>query len=165
MHVMPAGVFQPSSVSPWDHSADFDLWRNIMREYAEEFLGQPEADGSSGEPIDYARAEPYRSLERAREEQRLRTFFFGIVLDPLTLAAEIITAVVLDHQVFDTVFANMVQANTEGTVVVRPGATPGAGIRFDQATIQSLLARFSLAPAAAACLQLAWLHRDALLDW
>jgi transcriptional regulator with XRE-family HTH domain len=165
VHVMPAGVFQPSSVSPWDQSADFDLWRNIMREYAEEYLGLPEADGSSGEPIDYAYTEPYRSLERAREDQQLRTFFFGIVLDPLTLAAEIITAVVLDHQVFDTVFANMVSANTEGTIVAPAGATPRAGIRFDQATVQSLLARPSLAPAAAACLQLAWLHRDVLLDW
>lgn len=165
VHVMPAGVFQPSSVSPWDHTADFDLWRNIMREYAEEYLDLPEADGSSGEPIDYARTEPYRSLERAREEQQLRTHFFGIVLDPLTLAAEIITAVVLDHRVFDTVFANMVQANTEGTVVAPAGATPTAGIRFDEPTVQSLLARPSLAPAAAACLELAWLHRDVLLDW
>jgi transcriptional regulator with XRE-family HTH domain len=165
VHVMPAGVFQPSSVSPWDHSADFDLWRKIMREYAEEFLGVPEADGSSGEPIDYARTEPYRSLERAREKQQLRVYFFGIVLDPLTLAAEIITAVVLDHQVFDTVFANMVQANSEGTVVAPGGNTPRAGIRFNQATVQGLLARPSLAPAAAACLELAWLHRHALLDW
>jgi hypothetical protein len=136
-----------------------------MREYAEEYLGLPEADGSSGQPIDYAGTEPYRSLERAREEQQLRTFYFGIVIDPLTLAAEIITAVVLDHQVFDTVFANMVSANTEGTVVTPAGATPLAGIRFDQATVQSLLTRPSLAPAAAACLKLAWLHRDVLLDW
>jgi transcriptional regulator with XRE-family HTH domain len=29
--VMPAGVFQPSTVRPGEHDADFDLWRNIMR--------------------------------------------------------------------------------------------------------------------------------------
>src|SRR6185312_16392593 len=88
----------------------------IMREYAEEFLDLPEADGSSGEPIDYATTEPYRSLERARIAGGLRVFCFGIVLDPLTLAAEIITAVVIDHHVFDSVFAHMVSANSEGAV-------------------------------------------------
>jgi hypothetical protein len=41
--VMPAGVFQPSTVRSGGHDADFDLWRNIMREYSEEFLGKPRA--------------------------------------------------------------------------------------------------------------------------
>jgi hypothetical protein len=38
---MPAGVFQPSTVRSGGHDADFDLWRNIMREYSEECLGNP----------------------------------------------------------------------------------------------------------------------------
>ena len=165
IHVMPAGVFQPSSVASWDHENDFDVWRNIMREFGEEFLGLPEADGSSGEPIDYARTEPYRSLERARMASLLRVFCFGIVLDPLTLAAEIITAVVLDHDVFDDVFAHMVPANSEGAVITPPGALTRTGIPFTEATLQDLRARPTLAPAAAACLHLAWLHRALLLDW
>lgn len=33
-HIMPAGVFQPSSVMPWEQSNDFDLWRSMMRKYA-----------------------------------------------------------------------------------------------------------------------------------
>ena len=45
-HLIPAGMFQPSSVSPLDHVNDFDLWRNVMREYSEELLGNPEHDGS-----------------------------------------------------------------------------------------------------------------------
>jgi len=28
LHVMPAGVFQPSTVLPSDQADDFDLWRN-----------------------------------------------------------------------------------------------------------------------------------------
>src|SRR5690606_28013631 len=47
-HVIPAGVFQPSGIAPWNMAGDFDLWRNMLREYSEEFLGNPEHDGSSG---------------------------------------------------------------------------------------------------------------------
>jgi hypothetical protein len=164
-HVIPAGVFQPSSIAPWDHENDFDLWRNIMREYGEEFLGLPEADGSSGEPIEYAHVEPYRSLERARAMGQLRDFYFGTVLDPLTLAAEIITAVVIDDHVFDAVFSNMVSVNSEGAVVGASDAAGRHGIPFEEATVRTLLTHPSLAPAAAACLHLAWLHRPVLLDW
>jgi hypothetical protein len=38
LSVMPTGVFQPASITPTHNSADFDLWRNMMREYSEEFL-------------------------------------------------------------------------------------------------------------------------------
>ena len=51
--VVPAGEFQPSSVALWDRQNDFDLWRNIVREYSEELLGMPEHDGSRSRPIDY----------------------------------------------------------------------------------------------------------------
>src|SRR5690606_27742178 len=37
LHIMPAGVFQPSSILPGAQVEDFDLWRNMMREYSEEF--------------------------------------------------------------------------------------------------------------------------------
>jgi hypothetical protein len=52
-HVIPAGVFQPSGIAPWNVAGDFDLWRNVLREFSEELLGNPEHDGSSGAPIDY----------------------------------------------------------------------------------------------------------------
>lgn len=51
--VIPAGEFQPPSVAIWDRHNDFDLWRNIMREYSEELLGEPEHDGTRTEPIGY----------------------------------------------------------------------------------------------------------------
>jgi len=46
--VSPAGEFQPASVRN-----DFDLWRNIVREYSKELLGTPEHDGTRSKPIDY----------------------------------------------------------------------------------------------------------------
>jgi transcriptional regulator with XRE-family HTH domain len=45
LSVFPTGVFQPASVRPTQSPPDFDLWRNVMREYSEEYLGNPEHDG------------------------------------------------------------------------------------------------------------------------
>jgi hypothetical protein len=65
LSVFPTGVFQPASIIPPPGSPDFDLWRNVMREYSEEYLGNPEHEGD-GSPIDYENDEPFRSLEEAR---------------------------------------------------------------------------------------------------
>ncbi|GHF27970.1 hypothetical protein GCM10018790_01700 [Kitasatospora xanthocidica] len=161
-HIMPAGVFQPSSVMPWDQSNDFDLWRNVLREYAEEFLGDPEADGSSGEPIDYDGVEPFRTLNEARRAGKIRPYCFGIGLDPLTLAGEILSAVVIEADVYDSVFSGMVSRNTEGNVIT--GTGKAGGIDFTEANIRHLLENEPLASAAAACLDLAWQHRGLILN-
>jgi transcriptional regulator with XRE-family HTH domain len=160
-HVMPCGVFQPSTLAPWDQSNDFDLWRNMMREFSEEFLGMPEADGSSGAPIDYGHAEPFRSLTDARNSGALRASCFGIGLDPLTLAGEILSVVVIESDVYDRVFADLVSTNSEGSVVA---ASPSIsdGIPFTEENVRRLLDDEPLAPAAAACLDLAWQHRAEL---
>jgi len=52
---IPAGEFQPSSIIGPTAGANFDLWRNIVRELNEELLGAPEFDGSAGQPLDYDR--------------------------------------------------------------------------------------------------------------
>ncbi len=164
LHIMPAGVFQPSTVLPWDQANDFDLWRNMMREYAEEFLGDPEADGNAAEPIDYDDTEPYRSLNRARWEGTLRTWCLGLGLDPLTLAGEILAVAVFDADVYDDVFADMVDRNSEGAVAGTDPDRPQDGIAFTAENIHRLLETHPLAPAAAACLRLAWDHRDLILS-
>ena len=71
LSVMPTGVFQPASILPTHDTPDFDMWHNMMREYSEEFLGNPEHDGD-GDPIDYARQEPFRSLDAARNAGKIR---------------------------------------------------------------------------------------------
>jgi transcriptional regulator with XRE-family HTH domain len=162
-HVMPAGVFQPSSISPSDQVNDFDLWRNVMREYSEEFLGNPEHDGSGAQSIDYDAVEPFRSLNAARRAGKLRIVCFGIGVDPLTLAGEILAAAVFDGEVFDDIFGDLVTTNAEGTIVTTDGH-PAAGIPFEHRNVERLLSSEPLAPAAAACLELAWRHREALLS-
>jgi transcriptional regulator with XRE-family HTH domain len=163
-HVMPAGVFQPSSVSLAGLASDFDLWRNVQREYSEEFLGRLDHDGNAGTAIDYQAEEPFRSMDAARRSGRVRVWCLGVGLDPLTLWGEILTVAVFDDEVFDELFSGLVVANDEGVVVTM--ATPGRpahGVPFVEERVAQLLGSEPLAPAAAACLALAWRDRETLL--
>jgi len=159
LSVMPTGVFQPASILPAPDSPDFDLWRNMMREYSEEFLGNPEHDGS-GDPIDYAGEEPFRTLDAARKAAKIRIFCLGAGIDALNYVGDIFTVAVFDDDVFDEVFNGLVELNEEGTV------TSGRGreqFTFDESMIDELLTAEPLAPSGAACLYLAWQHRERLL--
>jgi len=164
-HVMPAGVFQPSSMLPPANSYDFDLWRNMMREYSEEFLGNLEHDGNASALIDYDRQEPFRSLSQARREGKLRVFLLGVGLDPLTLWGEILTVAIFDDDAFDEIFGAMVGQNNEGTVVsVASPIKPARYVPFTEERVDQLVEAEPLAPAAAGCLELAWHARETLLD-
>jgi transcriptional regulator with XRE-family HTH domain len=161
LHIMPAGVFQPSSILPAAQLADFDLWRNIQREYSEEFLGNAE-HGGEGEPANYA-VEPLVSLDRARESGGVRVYCLGVALDALTLWGEILTVAVFDGAVYDRLFADMVSANNEGTIVKTGQAKPTSALPFTRHVIDELSSGGRLAPAAAGCLHLAWEHRRMIL--
>lgn len=157
LHIMPAGVFQPSSLLPAAQATDFNLWRNVMREYSEEFLGNPEHDGD-GSPIDYEHTQPFSTLDQARRDGRLRIYCFGVAIDALTLACEMLTVAVIDDEVYDDVFADMVHTNSEGTVAATT-------VPFEEHTVRRLLSGtpHPLAPAAAGCIQLAWQNRHMVL--
>jgi transcriptional regulator with XRE-family HTH domain len=159
-HILPAGVFQPSGVAPRTVRADFDLWHNILRELSEELLGNPEHNGSGG-PIDYDSEEPFGSLSAARKDGRVSVWYLGTGLDPLTLVGEILTVVVIDAEVFDQVFADIVAWNSEGDVVF--GADGSVGVPWRRDAVYRLLATEPLAPAAQACIELAWHYQDLLL--
>lgn len=104
-HLLPAGIFQPSSVFPAAVAADFSIWRNIQREYAEELLGHDEYDGS-GRPIKYSELEPFITMDQALAKGRIRVFYIGVILDALTLAGDILTVAVIHPQLYDELFAN-----------------------------------------------------------
>lgn len=154
LQVIPSGIFQPSSILPAARAADFDLWRNIQRELAEELLGMPEADGH-GRPVDYG-AGPFAVLDQARADARLRVHCLGVALDALTLIGEILTVLVVDADVFDGLAADFVDRNDEGSVVAEP-------FPFTEAGVRGLLDSGRVAPAGAGCLELAWRWREQLL--
>jgi transcriptional regulator with XRE-family HTH domain len=161
--VIPAGEFQPASVDLWDRRNDFDVWRNIVREYSEELLGAPEHDGTRSKPIDYDSWPLYRALGDAKAGGKLATYALGLGLDALTLAATILTVVVIDDDVFGEVFGAAVRTNAEGEIVAIGDGRAAEGVPFTAESVQRLLTSEPMASPGAACLALAWRHRHRIL--
>lgn len=116
--VVPVGVFQ--AAGPGRHDADFDLWHCVLREYAEEVLGEPERA-----EVDYLTWPFAVAMTGALHAGTVRAHCLGLGVDPLTFATDLLVAVVVDGPVFDTLFGARVSANDEGLVTERPFA-PGS---------------------------------------
>jgi hypothetical protein len=161
-HVIPAGVFQPAALAPAHQNNDFSLWRNVQREYSEEFLGNSEHDGNSIDPIAYDIDEPFVSFEKARQDGDFRVFACAMVLEPLTLWVELLTVAVIAAPVFDSLFSGMVAVNEEGAAVSTEAGRPTVGVPFTEASRERLRTE-PLSPISRACVELAWRYRHQLL--
>jgi hypothetical protein len=159
IHVVPAGEFTPSDISYGAIDADFSLWRNVMREYAEEFLNKEEAYGQGGQPLNYDNDSPYAELSAAKRNGVLRVSVFGVAIDALCLKPELLTVCVFDANVFDRIFADMVSVDSEGVLLVGPNRK---GIPFTCANVRLYADNADTTSAGAACLKLAWRHRREL---
>ncbi|MGH3889412.1 MAG: helix-turn-helix domain-containing protein [Pseudonocardiaceae bacterium] len=138
--LVPGGEFQPSSISPDSLLSDLSIWRNMVREYSEELLGQPEHDGSAGRPIDYDRWPFFRAMQKARERGDLRVYVLGVALNALSLNATVVTVAVIDGIVFDSLFHGLARVNAEGEIVARLGENKeGHGVAFNEATVNHFL--------------------------
>lgn len=104
--VVPVGVFQSSGRD------DFDLWRFMLREYAEEVLGEPEVEAP-----DYA---TWPFAVAMTGNPGIEAHVLGLGVDPLTFATDLLVRVVVDAPVFDTIFGDRVAVNDEGAVTARP---------------------------------------------
>jgi hypothetical protein len=178
--VVPAGIFQPSGEAAWNVLSDFDLWKCMVREYAEELLGEDEDHGSERAPIDYDAWPLARRMAAEREAGRIRAWCVGLGTDPLTFATDLLTVAVFDAPVYDELFSAIVSDNAEGTVLALrdldeptitelitghpagpggsrsqvSGGSKGGGAPLRGAGVQA---------AGAALLALALRHRDVLL--
>ena len=153
--VIPVGIFQPSGEAPWNEANDFDLWRGLLREFAEELLGADEDHGSESAPIDYGRWALAAAMTGGLRDGRVRAYCLGLGADPLTFALDLLTVVVIDAALYDELFGELTERNAEGTVLKpRP---------FDEPTIAKLTAREPVQAAGAALLRLAVEQRDILL--
>jgi transcriptional regulator with XRE-family HTH domain len=162
--VVPSGEFQPASIAPESMETDLDLWRNMVREYSEELLGQPEYDGSSGQGLDYECWPFYRDMQRARKTRQLRAYVLGVVLHALSLNAVVLTAVVIDDIVFDDIFRDLVGANAEGSIISSlDHETSIRGLPFEAEIVEQLLSKAPLGGTSAACIATAWNHRARLI--
>lgn len=163
-HVTPAGEFQPHTDALPVRRSDLDLWRTVMREYAEEYLGHPDASGNGGIVIDYAKDRPFSDMEAARRSGRMRLRFLGIGINPLTWKPEMCVACIWDASAFDRIFANMVENNDEGVLVVGGRLAAGGfrGLPFTSENVLGYAQDPSTVPEGQACLALAWRWRNEL---
>jgi hypothetical protein len=153
-HVVPAGEFTPSNISPLAVREDLSLWKNISREYAEELLGHIDAQGGGGRKIDFLHGPPYNQLNSARESGLLKVYALGLGLDALTWKPELLTVAVFDASVFEEIFGRHPGGNYEGTII--------EDIPFTPENLLSYTESDSTRSGAKACLELAWRHRIAL---
>jgi hypothetical protein len=164
--VIPVGIFQPSAEAPGNESNDFDLWRGLLREYAEELLGTDEDHNAHRTPvcgpgvaqlwpIDYSAWPLAKAMTDGLADGSVRAWCVGLGTDPLTFATDLLVVVVIDAPLYDELFADAVSGNAEGRVISpRP---------FAERPVRDLLTAAPFQAAAEALLTLALTHRDTLL--
>jgi hypothetical protein len=134
--VVPVGVFQSSG------PGDFDLWRFLLREYAEELLGEPEVEAP-----DYATWPFAVAMTAALDAGDITADVLGLGVDPLTFATDLLVRVVVAEPVFDELFGARVAVNDEGAVSMRP-FTPAAIQGLPMQAAGAALVRLALAGPA-----------------
>jgi hypothetical protein len=173
--VMPVGVFQAPDDRPGRAERALSLWRCLLREYAEEMRGaaEPAAAGpGDGSADDGSRDDGSTDDEVLADELvgglrdgRVRATCLGLGVDPLTLATDLLVAVVIEAGCYDRLFAGMATANAEGRLAA--GGETGTGrFGFTAPTVDALTrpgATPLMQAASAALLRLAWQHRAAIL--
>lgn len=151
--VVPVGVFQPTGEQPAHVRADFSLWWSVVREFAEELLGEPERHDEA-DPIDYAAWPTAARLTQARDQGDIRTYCLGMGVDPLTLATDLLAVLVIDAPVYDDLLAGLVVINPEGAIL--------PALPFTADTVDRFATHEPTQAAGAALLRLAWRHRGHL---
>ncbi|MEU4391476.1 hypothetical protein [Kribbella sp. NPDC023855] len=163
--VVPTGVFQPGSKSPAALREDFDIWRTIMREFSEEILGNPEADGTMGMTVDYATETPYLELDQERAAGKIRLHYLGFGLDAVELWGHLLTVMVVEDDAFSRVAPTLVEKNAEGIMIGHKRTKTGVrGIPLVSEEVDYYLSAGMMSSPSAACLALGWQHRNVLLN-
>lgn len=165
MHVIPAGEFQPSCKATLSWNDDFDLWKNILRETAEEILLMKEYPHVNKDPFNY-KAEPYLTFEKERKAGNIKPYYLGIGLDPSTLQAEILTCVVYREKTFNKIVGadksdTVLRSNHEGELVHEGDGK--WGMEFNDERVKSIIAGNSLS-ACKAIMQIALEKREFFIN-
>lgn len=154
--LLPVGVFQPAGEEPWNTGNDFSLWRCMVRELAEELRGDTEHYDTHRGPIDYG-VWPFASdLTRALGSGEVRAFCLGVGVDPLTFATDILTAVIIDESLYDELFGQVADTNSEGSIL--------PAVPFTAEAVERYARNEPTQAAGAGLLRLAWRHRAVLLS-
>jgi hypothetical protein len=158
--VVPVGIFQASDDQAESECNDFSLWHCLVREYAEELLGESE-DRNGGEgPIDYDDWPFAAQMTAALNRGLIRAYVLGMGIDPLTFAADLLTAIIFDAPIFDELFSGLVETNAEGRLV---SIAEGEGFPFTDNKIRQVIQDQPVQAAGTADMALALRDRAFLL--
>jgi hypothetical protein len=164
--LIPAGEFQPSSAAYAAVRSDADVWRCIMREFAEEFLGRQDLTEQRGALADYERESPFRELQRARLNGWVRPSILDIGFDPVSWKAGIRLVCIFDEDAYLDIFRGMQPDGHEGPLELsslhRAGDDPLEGMPLDEETVGRYLKDPTITEAARLCIGLTWKHREKL---
>jgi hypothetical protein len=164
--LIPAGEFQPSSAAYAAVRSDADIWRCIMREFAEEFFGRKDLN-ERGPLVDYERETPFRELQRARRNGKVRPYVLDIGFDPVSWKAGIRLVWIFDEDAHQAIFRGMETQSNEGPVeaasLYRIGKKPLEGIPLDEENVNLYVNEDpTITEAARLCIGLTWRHREKL---
>jgi|GEM_PF-4532488 len=155
-HVVPAGTFQPRREMPLSKDPDFDIYRNILREFGEELLGHKDMEEVKADTVDIIEDRRISGLHKLFVDGHAKAFFLGWGLDPLTTKAEFLTAVIVNVRKLRAGYRKFkFKDNWEG----RHSPVP-----FNEEEIVDFVDGSFTQPAGAGCAKLAWENRDQLLN-
>ena len=162
--VLPTGVFQAADDAHWNRLNDFSLWRSMVREYAEELLGASEDYGAERAPIDYE-AWPFAArMKHGLVCGGIRPYALGMGVDPLTLATDLLTVVVIDAELYDELLHGAVALNDEGEVLSSlDGVSTSHGVPFTRDVVDRFVRDEPIQAAGAALLWSVWKERELIL--
>ena len=119
-HVVPAGTFQPIHNEDTNHNQDFSIYANVVREFAEELLGDPDVTHPFGYREDIYERKSIRPIHHLLSIGRGGVFFNGFGVDALTAKPEFLTTLVLVksdlERLFPDDFIRFSAANYEGSI-------------------------------------------------
>ena len=163
--LLPAGEFQPSSKAYAAIRSDADIWRCVMREFAEEFFGRADLNERGALP-DYERESPFRGLQQARLQGRVRPYVLDIGFDPVSWKAGIRLVCVFEEDAYREILEGMLHESNEGLVeaasLYRVGKEPLDGMPLDEETVREYLKDPTITEGARLCIGLTWEHREKL---
>lgn len=159
-HVIPAGEFQPTTGTEQAFRNHCTLWQTLLREFAEEILGDEEAASDRRDMRELARGECISACLELLRAGQWQTFYLGTALDPATLKPEIMLCSVIDlhwlraklsHRFPDGILRS---ENEEGQI---DRCESGWGWRLSKDRLLEYARSETVLPAGAGCLEL--MHR------
>lgn len=152
--VIPTGIFQATSDAPERQGVELSLWDCLVREYAEELLGEPELE--AGDERLACAAWPFaRAMSAGLDDGRIAADVCALGVDPLTFATDVLVVVDVESTLYDELFRDAVATNAEGSLARPDGGGDGpARFPLTPEVVAGLLAERPMQPAAAALLTL-----------